>query len=167
MGYAIVVFESMFSSLGFKRPLETPLLSKVSGVMAIFTVVYLVVRLGDLLYRGALGLAFAGDLKGTMFLLENLLFVVPVVLMANAQKRKSLKWLFVSAVSLLLAGSLFRFDAFLVGFTPGPGWRYFPAFSEVMITVGIVALELMLYLIFVKKLPVLPKVEHAPGLEHA
>jgi Ni/Fe-hydrogenase subunit HybB-like protein len=114
-----------------------------------------------------LGLAFAGDLKGNMFLLENLLFVAPVVLMVNAQRRNSAKWLFVAAVSMLLAGSLFRFDAFLVGFTPGPGWHYFPAFSEVIITVGIIALELMLYLIFVKKLPVLPKAEHAPELEHA
>jgi Ni/Fe-hydrogenase subunit HybB-like protein len=167
MGYAIVVFESMFSSIGFKRPLETPLISKVSGVMAIATVVYLVIRFLDVIFRGALGLAFAGNLQGNMFLLENLLFVVPVVLMANPQRRNSLKWLFVGAVSLLLGGSLFRFDAFLVGFNPGPGWTYFPAFSELMITVGIVALELMLYLIFVKKLPVLPKLEHGPKLEHA
>ena len=64
---------------------------------------------------------------------------------------------------LLLAGSLYRFNTFLVGFSPGPGWTYFPALPEIMITVGIVALELMGYLYFVKRYPVLPKVE----LEHA
>ena len=32
---------------------------------------------------------------------------------------------------------------------------------EILITVGIVALELMGYLYFVKRYPVLPKVEHA------
>jgi Ni/Fe-hydrogenase subunit HybB-like protein len=135
--------------------------------MTIAAVVYLVIRFLDVIFRGALGLAFAGNLQGNMFILENVLFVVPVVLMVNPQRRNSLKWLFVGAVSLLLGGSLFRFDAFLIGFNPGPGWTYFPAFSELMITVGIVALELMLYLIFVKKLPVLPKLEHGPKLEHA
>jgi Ni/Fe-hydrogenase subunit HybB-like protein len=61
---------------------------------------------------------------------------------------------------MLLAGSLYRFDAFLVGYSPGPGWHYFPAPAEILITLGIVALELMAYLYFVKRFPVLPT-EHA------
>jgi Ni/Fe-hydrogenase subunit HybB-like protein len=62
---------------------------------------------------------------------------------------------------LILAGSLYRFNAFLIGFNPGPGWRYFPAAPEILITLGLVAIELMAYLYFVKKFPVLPKAEHA------
>ena len=66
----------------------------------------------------------------------------------------------VDAASMLLAGSLYRFNAFLVGYSPGPGWTYFPALPEILITLSIVALELMGYLYFVKRYPVLPKVEH-------
>jgi Ni/Fe-hydrogenase subunit HybB-like protein len=63
-------------------------------------------------------------------------------------------------MSMLLAGSLYRFNAFLIGFNPGSGWRYFPALPEIFITLGIVAFELMAYLYIVKRFPVLPKVEH-------
>ena len=38
---------------------------------------------------------------------------------------------------------------------------HFPATQEILITLGIVAFELMAYLYFVKRFPVLPQVEHA------
>ena len=38
---------------------------------------------------------------------------------------------------------------------PGNGWVYFPSAPELMITIGVICLEVMLYLLFVKTLPVL------------
>jgi Ni/Fe-hydrogenase subunit HybB-like protein len=161
MGYAVTLLESILSSLAFKRPFETPLLGKVGGVMVWLLGVYLVLRFGDLVVRGRFGLIFQGNLNSFMFILENLFFLAPVILLASPARRTNLRYLFLAAASMLLAGSLYRFDAFLVGFNPGPGWRYFPALPEIFITLGIVSLELMAYLYFVKKFPVLPKVEHA------
>ena len=96
-----------------------------------------------------------------MFIIENILYIYPLVILSSAAKRGQPKQLFVAAVLLVLAGSLYRFNAYLIGFNPGEGWHYFPAFGEVMITVGIIAMEIMAYLIFVKKFPVLPDVKHA------
>jgi Ni/Fe-hydrogenase subunit HybB-like protein len=56
---------------------------------------------------------------------------------------------------LLLAGSLYRIDAYLVAFNPGNGWTYFPSAPELTVTLGVICLEIMLYLVFIKKLPVL------------
>ncbi len=161
MGYAIVIFESVVSATSLKREIEMPLLSKLSGIIPWIIGIYLIVRFGDLIIRGQLGLAFHGDLKGNFFLLENILFIIPLVILASPAGRNSPRSLFYSAVSLLLAGSLFRFDAFLIGFNPGPGWHYFPSFSETMITVGIVSIEIAAYMVFVKRLPVLPDMGHA------
>ncbi len=161
MGYAIVVFESLFSSIGLKRPMETSMLSKLAGVIPKLLIVYFIFRFGDLIYRGALGHILAFDLKSIMFILENLLYIYPLVILFSATKRKSPKYLFLSAVSMLLAGALYRFNTYLIGFNPGNGYNYFPAFSEIMITVGIIAIEIMAYLLFVKRLPVLPEVKHA------
>ncbi|GAB4484797.1 MAG: Ni/Fe-hydrogenase cytochrome b subunit [Thermodesulfovibrionales bacterium] len=161
MGYSIVIFESVVSSLAFKREIETPVLSKLSALVPPLLVVYLAVRFGDLLFRGKLGLAFAFNLNSVMFLIENALYVVPLVLLSTAANRKSAQKLFIAAVSMLLAGALYRFNAFLIGFSPGPGWHYFPSFSELMITIGVISVEIMAYLVFVKKLPVLPDVRHA------
>ncbi len=160
MGYSMVIFESIISSLSFKREIETPVLSGISRLVPLLIGFYLVVRFGDLIWRGKLGLAFAFDLKSVMFLIENALYIIPLIILSSAHNRKRPQKLFVAAVSMLLAGSLYRFNAFLIGFDPGPGWHYFPAFSEIMITLGIISIEIMAYLVFVKKMPVLPSLKH-------
>jgi Ni/Fe-hydrogenase subunit HybB-like protein len=58
-------------------------------------------------------------------------------------------------LAVLLGGALYRFDAFMIAFDPGPGWHYFPAVGEMMITLGIIAFEIMAYLFFVKMTPVM------------
>jgi Ni/Fe-hydrogenase subunit HybB-like protein len=155
MGYTVVIFESTLSALGFKRPLETDILAKLSAVIPILLVIFLVIRFGDLLMRGELGLAFSGDLQGNMFLLENILHILPLIILASATSRKSGKMLFLAACFLMLGGLLFRFNTYLVGFNPGPGWHYFPAIGEQFVTYTIISAEILLYMIFVKKLPVL------------
>ena len=161
MGYAIVPFESFLASLGLSRPLETSLLSKLTKVMLVVTGFYLVLRFGDLLWRGALGYAFVGDLDSIMFWIENALFVIPILLLAKQANRNHPRLIFLSAVSLLLAGSIYRINTYIIGYHPFAGgtWHYFPSVGEIMVTVGIFSLEVMLYLIVVKTLPVLHRVE--------
>jgi Ni/Fe-hydrogenase subunit HybB-like protein len=62
---------------------------------------------------------------------------------------------------MLAAGALYRIDGYLIAYEPGNGWVYFPAVGELMVTIGIFALEIMLYLICIKKLPVLSGVRAA------
>ncbi|MDM8560987.1 Ni/Fe-hydrogenase cytochrome b subunit [Candidatus Parabeggiatoa sp. HSG14] len=159
MGYAIVTFEALLSSAGFQRPYDTTILNKISGITWILLLVYLVIRFTDLIMREQLGLVLVGDLNSIMFLLENLFFVIPVVILASRAKRNSPYFLFISAISMLLAASLLRINTYLIGFNPGGGWSYFPSIAEIMVTVGIFSFEIMLYLIFVKTLPVLHRVE--------
>ncbi|WP_260291300.1 Ni/Fe-hydrogenase cytochrome b subunit [Sedimenticola hydrogenitrophicus] len=161
MGFSIVIFEASFSAIGFKRRSETPLLASLGKVIIGLLAVYLVVRLAELVLRGKLGLAFAGDLAGNMFLLEMALFIFPLWVLLSPARRNSGRLLLFAAVSLLFAGALYRFNAFLIGYNPGPGYSYFPSVPELMVTVGIVAIEIMAYLVFVKKLPVLHSAEHA------
>jgi Ni/Fe-hydrogenase subunit HybB-like protein len=161
MGYAVTLFESLLSSLVFKRPFETRLMARIGGIMAWVIGVYLVLRFADLAFRGQFHLMLAGDLKGFMFILENLCFLAALIVMAGKELRSKPCWQFTASAFMLLAGSLLRFDTYLVGFSPGPGWHYFPALPEILITIGIVAIELMAYLYFVKRYPVLPTVEHA------
>jgi len=160
MGYGIVIFESYLSANAFGRPYETSLLSKLAGVIPGILGVYLVVRWADLLMSGGLKSAFAG-VPALMFWVENLLFVAAFAMLAPAAKRASGKGLCTSAFVLLLACGVLKFNMYIVGFNPGQGWRYFPSVPEIMVTVAIIAIEVMAYLIFVKKLPVLPAPEHA------
>jgi Ni/Fe-hydrogenase subunit HybB-like protein len=155
MGFSIVVFEGSFATVGLKRPSETPLLKGLGKGILGLLIAYLVVRFAEILLRGKLGLIFAGDFASLMFLIETALFVIPVVILASPQRRESGRLLLIAAISMLLAGALYRFNAFLITFDPGPGYSYFPSVPEIMVTVGIVAFEIMAYLVVVKTLPVL------------
>ncbi|MEN8216127.1 MAG: Ni/Fe-hydrogenase cytochrome b subunit [Pseudomonadota bacterium] len=157
MGYAVVTVEAILSSAGFRRPYDTTILNKLSGIMWFLLLGYLVIRFTDLIIRGQLGLALSGDLNGNLFIIENLLFVIPVIILAKRANRNHPRLLFIAAMSMLLAGALFRINTYLIGYDPGRGWSYFPSVSEIMITVGLFAFEIMLYLIFVKKLPILDR----------
>ncbi|TVO75175.1 Ni/Fe-hydrogenase cytochrome b subunit [Sedimenticola selenatireducens] len=161
MGFSIVIFEASFAAVGFNRRPETPLLARLSKAIIALISVFLLVRVLELALNGKLGFAFAGDLAGNMFLLEMALFIFPLVVMLSRGNRDNGRLLLFAAVSLLFAGALYRFNAFLIAFNPGPGYSYFPSVPEIMVTVGIVAIEIMAYLVFVKKLPVLHSAEHA------
>jgi Ni/Fe-hydrogenase subunit HybB-like protein len=161
MGYAIVIFESTIASVAFKRPLELDLLAKISKIMPWLLGIYLLIRFEDINLRGYLPLVFAGGLKANMFLLENALILISFLILIYPHNRKNPRLLFVAAVAMLLGGALYRFNSYIIGFDPGTGWHYFPSIPEIMITFGVVAVEVMGYLLIVKKLPVLPEMEHA------
>jgi len=161
MGFSIVVFEASFSAVGFGRQSETPLLKGLGKAIVGLILVYLVVRFAEIIIRGKLGLVFAGDFSSLMFLLETALFIVPVVVLISPARRASGPTLLFAALSMLLAGALYRFNAYLFTFDPGPGYSYYPSVPEIMVTLGIVAFEIMAYIVLVKTLPVLHRAEHA------
>ncbi|MEJ2656982.1 MAG: Ni/Fe-hydrogenase cytochrome b subunit [Desulfobacterales bacterium] len=154
LGYAIVVFESSITGSRYPIADESHLLEKVSGVMAWLIAAYLVIRFADLIIRGHLGLAFRGDLLGNMFLLENNLLLIPMAFLFIPAYRKNARVMFFCAVSIVLAAVIYRFNTYIIGFDPGNGWHYFPSVGELFITLGIVSLEIMAFLYFIKRLPI-------------
>jgi len=161
LGFAVVIFEATLSSSGFGRPLETRVLTPLSKIMVGLLAAYVGLRVLDLVFRGALGSAFAFTLEAGMFWIEMAAFVVPLALLAPASARRSASKLFVAAVMLLVGGMLLRINGFLVGYQTGDGWHYFPSFAELMVTVGIIAFEILAYIVFVRKFPVLPAAQPA------
>jgi Ni/Fe-hydrogenase subunit HybB-like protein len=160
MGFSAVIFEASLGAVGFKRKPETPMLVGLGKIIVGLTVAFLVVRFGTLMVTGKIGLLFAFDLASFMFLLETAMFVYPVVILSSPTQRANGKKLLYAALCMMLAGALYRFDAFLITFNPGAGYSYFPALPEILITVGMVAIEVMAYLIIVTQFPVLAREEH-------
>ena len=139
MGYAAVVFEAVLSSWLFKSRPEREMLADVGRALVPFALAYLVLRLGDLAVRGQLGALFAFDLYSVMSLLEFAIFAAAVVLLMSPARRAQLGTLFRAAMLFMLAGSLYRFDTYLVAFRPGPHWSYFPSVTEILVTLGLIA----------------------------
>lgn len=161
VGYGIVIFESTISAIGFKRPFELGILAKLSKVMWWVVLAYLAVRVVDLVVRGAIGEAFKPNVMALMFWIEMAFFILPAVLLANEANRRRPDKLFLAAVGMMTGTFLLRINSYLVGYETGEGWSYFPSLPEIGLTVGIIAIEILGYVVLVRLLPVLPKHEAA------
>jgi Ni/Fe-hydrogenase subunit HybB-like protein len=156
MGYAVVVFESTLSSYLLGRRFETRMLAALARIMAGVTLVFLLLRFADLAYRGVLGLAFTSGYLSFFFWLETALFLAPSLMAFHPKVAANAGHLFQVALMLLLGGALYRFDTYLVAFNPGPGRAYFPAVPELFITIGLVSVEIMAYIYFIRRFAILP-----------
>src|SRR6185436_6048960 len=155
MGYAAVVFEASLSSWLFRREPDLAMLTGLSQAIVPLGTAYVGLRLLDLAGRGQLAALFAFDVYSIMTLLELALVVAAVGLLLGDARRQRLGTLFRAAMLFMLAGSLYRFDTYLVAFQPGAHWSYFPSVGEILITTGLVAGELMAFILIVKLFPIL------------
>ncbi len=155
MGYAVVVAESVLASVAFGRERESEMLTSLSTVMIGVLGTFLGMRMVDLISRQRIGLAFAFDFYAAFFWLETALFVAAAALLLPREWRRDPGKQFLAALLMVLGGTLYRFDVFLVGFNPGPQWSYFPSLAEMILTIGLIAIELMAYFAIVKRFPVI------------
>jgi Ni/Fe-hydrogenase subunit HybB-like protein len=155
MGYGAVVMEGALSMKFLGRKPETAMLGGIGAIVWKILAAYLALRIGDLAWRGQLGALFAFDTFSVMSLLELALFVGAIALLVGERGRRDIGTLFRAAMLVILAGGLYRFDVFLLAFRPGDHWSYFPSVPETMITVGLVAGEILGYIILIKLFPIL------------
>ena len=98
---------------------------------------------------------FRPDGYALMFWIENLVLVAAAVLYYRSGKTLTLGGMFRGAMLMTLAGVLYRFDTYLVAFQPGENWVYFPTVPEILVTVGIIAIEIAIYVAIVRRFPIL------------
>jgi Ni/Fe-hydrogenase subunit HybB-like protein len=116
---------------------------------------FLLLRLLPVVLGGHSALAFTASRDSLMFWLETGAFAAAIALLASDARRRSERTVFLAACAALAGGSLYRLNSWLIAYQGTAGWSYFPSVPELMVTIGMVCLEVLLYLVFVKSLPVL------------
>ncbi len=163
MGYAMVVMESTISARAFGRQREDKMLASLSGVISGLLFFFLLFRLGDIIVQGKTALLFGSGLMSIMFWLETVLFLLPAIVLASGKGKTNVGCMFRASFMILLAGTLYRFDAYMVAYNPGPGWHYFPSIPEIVITLGLVAVEILIFILLVKQFPILSGTSSVPA----
>jgi Ni/Fe-hydrogenase subunit HybB-like protein len=117
--------------------------------------VYFMMRVVDLMYRGAFPALFAPGIEGPLCMAE-LVFgaLLPMILFANYRIRQSRKGLFVAATLVVLGFVLGRLNVALTGFEASTGANYFPSWQEFAITLMLVIIGFMAFGLAAKHLPV-------------
>lgn len=167
MGYGVVIAEATLVRHGYRTASEHALLGKLSKVVGTLLLAWLIGRWADILARDALAPAFDGSVAAISFWIENGLLVFAILALLSPAARRSEILTFLGGMALLLFGSLYRLNAYLIAYKPVGNYSYFPSVPELMVTIGIIAFEILLYLVFIKTFPVLHAHAVAPRGRHA
>jgi Ni/Fe-hydrogenase subunit HybB-like protein len=138
-GLAMTIFESWHSSRTFGRALELPLLASMARVLAVIMSVYLWIRFLDLFHRDAIGLLSRNRIETYLFALEILLMLVPTVLLYQSRIRMRPGALYACAVMVVFGFIANRLNVGTTGLEAGSGTHYVPKWSEVAVTLSLVA----------------------------
>jgi len=153
MGFAVVTLEATFSAVAFRRPRETTMLSSLSHVAAWVALGWSVFRVAEVAIAGKLGYLASG--YGIAFIGEVGLLVVGAAILLSERRRNQAVWQVRAAIILLVGAALHRVNTYLVAFNPGSNYSYFPAVPELLITFGVIAAEVAIYVAVVKTFPIL------------
>lgn len=160
VGPAMVTLESALSSKAYNRELEFPVLESLSRLGRWLLGAYLLLKIIDLSYRGQWGALLEGSLESRLFLLEMVGGVLlPLIMYFTPAIRKTKAGL-VTASSLVVAGVILnRINVAITGFLRTAGGSYFPAWTEFLVTLGLISLGILMYCFAVENLHILPAQE--------
>lgn len=161
VGLAMTIFESWHSSRAFGRALELPLLASMGRVLAVLMSVYLWLRFVDLGRRGVLGLLARNRSETWLFLLEIALLLAPAILLFQTKVRMRPGALYACAVMVVFGFITNRLNVGVTALEAGSGTHYMPKWSEVAVTLSIVAIGFAVFRVIAEHFPIFEA--HTPG----
>ena len=156
VGFPMIIFESLLASRSFGLKPEIETLSRLGSMVAPILGVYLAFKLGDMVIRETFVYLLEVSTESVMFAIEILVgVVIPIRMFLSPAVLRSALGLFVAS-SLVIGGVLLnRINNFVVAYTPPFSTEsYFPSVGEISVTVGFVALLILLYRLCVMIFPV-------------
>lgn len=163
MGYAAVITSYIMISTRFGRRTENKTLLSLAHVMSYVIAAFLIARVADLAWRGQLGGLLTSDHHNWYLLAEWGLLILGAIWL-HSMKSPRLGPIFRSAIVVMLGAALYRTSAVWLGYHPLAGGTYMPTLPELTVTLGFIAMQVVVYLYVVKKVPILDARTYRPGL---
>ncbi|MCX6624178.1 MAG: Ni/Fe-hydrogenase cytochrome b subunit [Acidobacteria bacterium] len=163
VGLAMTIFESWHSSRAFGRQIELSLLQGLARVLAVLLSFYLMMRFLDLLQRDVLHLLSVPRMETYLFGLEIVLLLLPAMLLFRRHIRASPGALYACSVMVVFGFITNRLNVSLTGMEAGSGTHYIPKWTEIMVTVSIVAFGFFIFRMAAKHLPIFVDEEEHSG----
>lgn len=155
-GLAMTIFESWHADKAFHQRLALSLLTGAGRLLAVVLSFYLSLRLVDLMRRHVLHLLIQPRSETYLFWLEVLLLLVPMVLLFRRSIHTNRTYLYFCSVLTLLGFVANRMNVAITGMLAASGGNYFPKWTEISITLAIIAAGFLVFALAVKYLPIFP-----------
>ena len=147
VGFPMIIFESTLASRSLKLKPEMKILSGLGRMIGPMLGIYLAFKLGDIAIRGTYIYLTEVSTVSIMFLIEIVIgVIIPLRMFFSEKVVNSQLWLFVAASLVVFGVFLNRVNTFLVAYNPPHAMKtYFPSVGEISVTLGCIALLVLLY----------------------
>ena len=161
VGLAMTIFESWHCNHAFGHRLDIGLIRSMARLLAVLLAGYLAMRFMDLWSRGALVHLREPCAETWLFLLEIALMAAPAALLFEGRVERRPSALYTCAVAVIFGFITNRLNVSVTGMEAGSGTHYLPKWTEVAVTLAIVALGFAVFRFVVKRLPIFSEAPHA------
>jgi Ni/Fe-hydrogenase subunit HybB-like protein len=175
MGYGAVVALVNLLRLTWNAEQDQQLFAKMSKVNAGLLFFYVALRLADLAWSGKFRF-FAADFPTFLFVVELAIFLAPAIMFVTPAVQKNRGYLFGAALLAVLAGAAYRVDTYMSVYRPAgwdangrpiaAGWDYWPSLGETIVTVGMAAIGIAIFIFVSRLFPVVVVKQESHGHSH-
>ncbi|MGK9477753.1 NrfD/PsrC family molybdoenzyme membrane anchor subunit [Melioribacter sp. OK-6-Me] len=156
VGFPMVIFESLITSKSFGLKPEMKILSNLGTMVAPLLGIYLAFKLGDMVIRKTFVYLNEINTASILFLIEIFFgIIVPLRIFISPKLTKTRTGLFIGSALVIFGVLLNRINNFIIAYNPPYKFTpYFPSIGEIFVTLGFVALEILLFRAFVMVFPI-------------
>ena len=157
VGFPMVIFESMIASKSFGLKPEMEVLTPLGYTVAPLLGIYLAFKIGDMFIRETFVYLTVLNTASIMFTIEVVVgVIIPLRMFLSKKVLRTPSLLFTASALVIFGVLLNRIDNFVVAYTPPYSFgSYFPSVGEISVTVGFIALLILIYRIIVMNFPVI------------
>ena len=160
VGPAMIAVESVLSRCAYGHRSSVPVLKTLARIGGAVMLVYLVLRIGDIVYRGALPYVFDGSFESIAFLIEiGLGIILPLCIVYSSLANY---WFGLVMYGILTSSGVIihRMNVVITGMIRETGSVYYPAMTEVLVTAGLVAGGILVYMFLCENFNILGNESH-------
>lgn len=154
VGLAMCIFEARHSAKAFNRDPHMDLLNNIARILAVLLTFYLVMRFNDLRHREVFDLLFIPRMETYLFWLEIGLMAVGAFLLYFRRIRASADLLYVCSLFVIFGFLTNRLNVSLTGMEASSGTHYVPKWTEIAVTLSVVAAGFAIFRFAAQYLPV-------------
>ncbi|KUG25350.1 ni/fe-hydrogenase 2 b-type cytochrome subunit [hydrocarbon metagenome] len=157
VGFPMVIMESLASSRSFGMKPEKDVLSSLARFVGPLLGIYLAFKIGDMFIRESFVYLAELNTASIMFTIEMVVgVIIPLRMFLSPAVRASSAGLFIASILVIFGVLLNRFNNFVIAYDPPyTDTSYFPSIGEIAVTLGFVALEILLFRAFVMIFPII------------
>ena len=156
-GLSVAILLALITWRSLGRPAPMQLLTGLAKVVSIVMAIYLVLKIGDLLVAGEIGLVFGSGWLSVLFLAEFIIGVIMPLIILASPARESERGLLAATVYIIVGLALNRPAIAWFALSAPEGATYFPHWMEFGILIAAVACGILLFALGLRYLPTLRK----------